>query len=232
MSEIAIKPEGVRLTLIYPLSLHETIWEVYCLDISENAESTFGGSGGGWTRVVSDLVLTGRVSTVWFDPRPPQGESATLAARFYALGLASANVYRDGVSEGRGTLMDEAARGHAVLEWSVSPSEGGAQYGGSSVEPFGTCDEGTSLWEENARLGARVIYVDASVGSDDYDGLEILPRAGRGPKRSVRAGLEVARNGDTVELAEGVYRETDGPFQGFCGVLVRTRGRVTVRSGP
>lgn len=52
------------------------------------------------------------------------------------------------------------------------------------------------------------IYVDAAIGKDDFDGLgDICGTEGKGPKRSIQAGIDATPEGSICKVAPGVYTE-------------------------
>jgi len=53
-----------------------------------------------------------------------------------------------------------------------------------------------------------ITYVDASIGSDDYDGSSAVYQGGNiGPKATIQAGIDATKNGGTCYVAAGTYPE-------------------------
>jgi hypothetical protein len=57
-------------------------------------------------------------------------------------------------------------------------------------------------------IKAKTIHVDCNIGDDSYDGLSEKVYRKSGPKRTVNAANQVAVDGDTILVNEGVYRES------------------------
>ncbi|MBN1164583.1 MAG: right-handed parallel beta-helix repeat-containing protein [Candidatus Krumholzibacteriota bacterium] len=52
------------------------------------------------------------------------------------------------------------------------------------------------------------VYVDAAIGSDDYNGLsQICLGTNVGPKQTIQAGVDITPNGGICKVASGEYRE-------------------------
>lgn len=67
----------------------------------------------------------------------------------------------------------------------------------------------------------RPYYVNANTGDDFYNGLaSVHTGQNNGPKKSIQAGLNVARDGDTIVVAAGTYKGSGNTFLDFAGKSV------------
>ena len=134
------------------------------------------------------------------------------------------------------TLREGLAGGEAVepgksVRASAAGGVGGSdpvQYeiGGVPQGGAGQADSsggGTAALQQAGR--GKVIYVDATRGHDDNDGFAAAVESNRhGPKKTVNGALRAAREGDSISIGSGTYRETSD-FRGR-GVTVYFTGTV------
>ncbi|MBL8880878.1 MAG: hypothetical protein JNG88_17325, partial [Phycisphaerales bacterium] len=78
---------------------------------------------------------------------------------------------------------------------------------------------------------AGTIYVDPVNGNNAWTGLcETYDGAACGPKRTIAAAVAIAVNGDTVQLADGVYRGEGNADLALGGRAITLRGDTAAPS--
>ena len=91
----------------------------------------------------------------------------------------------------------------------------------NSAEPSRGAADGVA----NMTGRGKTLYVDAAKGHDENDGFAAAVESnGRGPKKSINGALRSAREGDSISISSGTYRETSD-FRGK-GVKVYFTGTV------
>ncbi|MEK7995133.1 MAG: hypothetical protein AAB403_15105, partial [Planctomycetota bacterium] len=130
-------------------------------------------------------------------------------------GLAGTEVAESGDAEGRSAMA--GAGGHVPIL---------AESPGESAAAAGPADSSVVITGASQKAGrGKVIYVDATRGRDDNDGFApAVESDGRGPKKTINGALRAAKDGDSISIGSGTYRETSD-FRGK-GVKVYFTGTV------
>ena len=212
VTSLGVEDGQVTLTIGLCAARKGTVWEIYACDVTDDPAKNFEGVDSVWTLAETNLVLRGE-SVEWTDPEEMEGS----ATRFYALGLAGADIDGDGLCDGRELLIhktsftspdsdgDGVPDGLEVKTGRDSKARAGARFGEEGIDT----DE-TQVRDAQGKTGKQKIYVHPVRGRDSADGFDTLARNGHGPLKTMRSALGKAKAGDTVVLAAGVYAEKLG----------------------
>ncbi len=114
--------------------------------------------------------------------------------------------------------------------WDMAPEDGEVL---PVADPRDTDTEGTGTEGSSTGsrpTGGRVIYVDKAYGSASYSGLRRTPKGNDGPRASIRDAIKnIARAGDTVVIAAGIYKEGENVFLGANDIRLIPQGHVLIR---
>ncbi len=66
-------------------------------------------------------------------------------------------------------------------------------------------------------------YVNTACGNDDWSGLDPVCEEPDGPKATIQAGINAAQDGDTVQVADGVYKGEGNKNIDFLGNAITVR---------
>ena len=126
-----------------------------------------------------------------------------------------------------GEAADRAAGGRTPEAASAGVAGKGPDVAETPAAGVPAGSRGNPAPEEEPEGGARgkVVYVDAQRGNDAHDGFASAPESsGRGPKKSINGALRTVRQGDSISVGSGTYRES-ADFRGT-GVDVYFTGTV------
>jgi len=191
--------------------------DIFYQDLSDTNEfdTTYG-----WQIAELDIAVEGSTSLAWTDAGGPEREPPSgVFGRCYLIGRADIDSDGDGIPDAREMFLYHSD------PYSV-PGAGGMSVEAEEAEALaasGKEDEGDR--DSRHRGSGRIIYVDQRIGNDSFPGRCARVRDGDGPKRTINAALREAVKGDTVSVAEGVYREKVR----VSGVKLTTRGHVVIR---
>jgi|GEM_PF-5123538 len=133
------------------------------------------------------------------------------------------------------------------ISTNISTDVTGSENGDMSSNPFTTCRSGKARGHSNdaeeqgkgpdsaaaqagdnkGQAGKRIIHVNVSLGSDEFDGFSESVKGGRaGPKKTIHGAFAMARKGDVVKVAEGAYPE--GQLAAVDGIEIVACGSVCI----
>ncbi len=78
----------------------------------------------------------------------------------------------------------------------------------------------------SAAANADTIYVNGSCGDDAWTGTSSICAAPDGPKRTIQVGIDAGVNGDTVIVADGIYKGAGNKNLDFGGRAIRLRSET------
>jgi len=170
-------------------------------------------SGNGWQLAAGNLAVGG-ASVVWTDVGAAGRESIdNVSARYYLVGRADIDTDADGLPDARelflyatnpdnpdtdGDGMPDGWELANGLNPNLDDADGDPD--GDGISNLSEHLRGTD--PEDSRVETATIYVDATLGGDSNAGLS--PASA---KQTIGAAVQIAIPGDSIAIAEGIYRE-------------------------
>jgi len=180
----------------------------------------------GWQ--LADTVATvGEDLVAWTDAPDDNGARLPVnqvVGRYYLIGRADIDTDADGIPDARETFVYGTKADIADTDGDGMPD--GAELA-AGRDPCATdaslVDKGPAAPTRGS--GQGTIYVDATAGSDTYDGRSETVAGVSGPKKTIDGGLEVSAAGDRIVVKSGTYAAKALPRN----VTVLLTGNITLR---
>jgi len=207
VSSIAVinNGSGVRLSIVCSGTQGETL-DIFYQDISPAV--SFDPSLG-WLVADEDLPVNEQQLIAWEDHGSPQrAQVGEIAGRYFLIGRADIDSDGDGTPDAREQFVyGTDPLSAASVPRAVASGESIIQSGGAGQAEGGAGSTNNITFRPEMAL-ARVIFVDKEKGNDLLTGRSsILVDSAEGPKKTVRSGIQEARDGDTIVIKGGWYKE-------------------------
>jgi hypothetical protein len=167
----------------------------------------------GWQIAVSNWDLGGKTEVAWEDhggdTRPPVDQAE---ARYFLVARADIDSDGDGIPDARERFVygtDPLKKESSGLPINLAQTTSAISelaLAGTNLLNSGAVKTNASLPGISFIVG-RIIYVDKHNGSDALSGRAIVVTSGHGPKKTIKAGLNVAKSGDALVIKSGHYGE-------------------------
>jgi len=175
--------------------------DVFCKEMSET-----GGlaTATGWKIAESDIPAT---QTEWVDSGSDERTSVNeVYGRYYLVGNADIDSNSNGIPDARETfcsLQSSSLNGTGVM-LSSSTADAAALSNAVIDTNVGTKALSSPV---SGNMPGGIIYVDQRKGDDALSGCATVVVGSDGPKKTLKAGLDVAGPGNTMVINSGNYGE-------------------------
>ena len=151
---------------------------------------------GSWSVAEMELGVSGLLS--WTSSVPPE-----VPTRYYKI----SKIFQTNALDGDADGMDDVYELNRTFLNPLSSGDALTDYDDDGIPNLSEYLRNTD--PNNSGSRNVTFYADPIVGSASYDGLasNVLTMT-RGPKREIQSALAVTISGDTVQVAEGTYPET------------------------
>lgn len=151
-------------------------------------------TAGGWALAAADIELQGMEIVDWTD-----GALGDAPGRYYMVARADVDTDGDGLPDARETYIHGTDPGNADTDGDGIPDGVEVAQSTDPTVPDEVLQAGPA--------GNSVIWVDAVLGDDGFNGLSSEPSASAGPKRTIAAAVALAGLADSIVIKGGVYAE-------------------------